>query len=84
MGVSDKLWFRLVCPKCGASETLSVLDYGSTWSGPAWGNLGDAERFDLDATKSGGEPEVKGAICKVCGIAASIESEYGFKCPEGW
>ena len=33
MGVSDKLWVKLVCPECGAAEVSSALDKGSGWSG---------------------------------------------------
>jgi hypothetical protein len=85
MGVSDELWYRLTCPKCSAAETLSVSDHGSTWGGPAWGDLPRASRFDV-ASKAGGggEPEITAATCNACGSAARVENRYGFKRPDGW
>lgn len=35
MGFIDKTTYTLTCPKCGANESKSVLEKGSSW-GSSW------------------------------------------------
>src|SRR5687767_1680883 len=83
MGVSDKLWFRFRCPRCGQQKTSAVLDKGSEWSPPHWGSLGEIEGFAITSTGGGAvEPEVSVAVCKACDVTARVDTAYGFSRPE--
>lgn len=71
MGIIDKSTHRLVCPKCGLSETATVLDKGSNWSGSHWQSGTKFEYFDT--AWSGGcdaEPNLISATCRQCGVNA--------------
>ena len=85
MGTIDKLWIKLSCDACEGSETRSVLDKGSMWSGSHWGDLGSFLAFDVESRGGGGqEPEVVSSICKSCGAAAKVETAYGSNRPDGF
>ena len=84
MGVSDKLWVKLTCLGCGASETSTCLDKGSMWSPPYWTELSFGE-FSVSYTGGGStEPEVRAASCKKCKGRATVETAYGFAQPDGF
>lgn len=71
MGIIDKTIYRLTCPQCGVSETATVLDKGSSWSGSHWQSGTKFERFDT-AWSGGGdtEPNLISATCKQCDVDA--------------
>ena len=85
MGTIDKLWVKLTCETCGATETASALDKGSMWSGSHWLGLGGFSLFEVH-TSGGGlkEPEVTTASCKKCRAPAGVEQAYGSRRPEGF
>lgn len=85
MGTIDKLWVKLTCPSCGATETLAAVDRGSGYGGSAWGDLGPYESFEV--TESAGDkqvPQVTSATCNACGATATVEREYGHNRPRGF
>lgn len=85
MGVNDKVWFRVSCPKCGVSETASVADKGSTWGGPSWSSFPTFETFEVGGHGgTGPEPELTAAKCNRCGGPAVIQKRYGFGPPKGF
>jgi len=85
MGVIDKLWIKVTCEGCKATETSSVLDQGSGWSGSHWGSPGPFTQFDVICEGGGKEePTVVFAKCKACGSAATVQEAYGFGRPTGF
>jgi hypothetical protein len=82
MGVIEKLWIKLTCNGCGATETSSALDKGSGWSGSQWGSLGSFTLFDVICEGGGkNEPNIVSAKCKACSSDASVKTAYGFGRP---
>lgn len=74
MGIIDQKRFTVTCLECGSSESATIFDKGSGWSGSSWGS--DAQLTNFNANWEGGgksEPEIKTATCKVCGATANIE-----------
>lgn len=83
MGINDRIWFKLTCPNCNVSETTTSGDYGSTWSGPQWGNLESVVSFDITTTGGGGaDPDITSATCKKCSGKAEVRSRYGLGEPK--
>jgi transcription elongation factor Elf1 len=83
MGIIDKLWFKFTCPSCGKAEVTAVTDKGSSFGGWDWGSVHSTELFSVTSTGGGKiEPEVTGAACKVCEVAAMIEARHGFGYPK--
>lgn len=79
MGISDKVTFTLSCANCGVSESASITDSGSNWSGPHWGGPARFQKFAVTWEGDGGrtEPDVKTAVCIRCGGTAKADSKYG-------
>jgi hypothetical protein len=76
MGCIDKLTATIVCEKCGASEEVSAIDYGSNWNGSNWQGLGKFESFNVEWTGGGQqEPEITKATCK-CGGNGEVSYAY--------
>jgi hypothetical protein len=77
VGFIDQTTFKLSCPKCGAAESVKVLDQGSNWSGSHWQSSGKLDKFEAQ-WKGGGkeEPEITSAACKSCGSKANVQSGY--------
>lgn len=85
MGISDKVWFKLTCPKCGVTEVASSSDKGSTWGGPSWNSLTPLNSFSLQSIGGGNaEPEIAAARCTACNVTARVESSYGLERPAGF
>lgn len=85
MSVIDKLWIKLTCNGCRATETSAALDKGSTWSGSDWGSASPFKLFDVICDGGGkSEPTVVSAKCKACSNAASVKTAYGFGRPDGF
>lgn len=83
MGTTDRIWFRLECPKCGATDESSATEKGSVYGGFHWRGLGAFPSFDTRVEQGpGGEPNITSATCNSCGTAAEISSEYGTKRPD--
>jgi hypothetical protein len=81
MGVTDRLWVKLTCEKCGISETSTAAEKGSMW-GASWNDLNTLEKFEAVITGGGREePDVKSAKCNTCGANATIDDQYGFQRP---
>jgi len=78
MGTIDSTLYTLRCPKCGAIESVKVLDKGSGWGGSSWQDGADFANFNT-AWSGGGaqEPELVSATCKECAQPATVESGYG-------
>ncbi len=73
MGIIDKTTYRLTCSRCGAHETASVLDKGSSWGGSHWQSSAKFEQFEISWSGGGNtEPVITSAICKRCGTAAGF------------
>lgn len=85
MGVIDKLWIKITCEHCGCSETLSVLDKGSSYGGSHWGNPSPSTKFSV-VFEGGGttEPTITSAKCVACNCTAVVKEKYGFGRPEGF
>jgi len=77
MGIIDQKCFTVACPTCGSSESATISDKGSGWSGSSWGSHTQLKKFDA-IWEGGGksEPEIKTATCKSCGTTANVESRY--------
>ncbi|HIE5650722.1 TPA: hypothetical protein ACXNQV_002592 [Stenotrophomonas maltophilia] len=71
MGIIDSTHYRLKCGACGRVESLSVHQYGSSYSGGTWGTP-KAEKFLLRNEEQFGEMVIKSASCD-CGGEAEIE-----------
>ncbi len=77
MGVIDKTTYKLTCPQCGTSETSSVLDKGSGWGGSSWQEGAYFSMFQTEWSGGGSqEPKLTLAICKTCGVSATVKSGY--------
>ena len=77
MGTIDRCTYTLTCPKCGQTESASISDKGSMWSGSYWGERAEFSYFDT--VWSGGakeEPELQSASCKKCNIPPEVTSKY--------
>lgn len=83
MLLSDQLWARLTCKKCGQQETRAANNKGFGF--PDWGNLSPFVSFDVTASDGAGrEPVVSSAKCQGCGSDALVETQHGLKRPEGY
>lgn len=85
MGTTDRVWFKLECPECGAIDVSSASEKGSVYGNLHWRGLGSFPSFDTETEGGAGpEPSVTAATCKYCGTEAEISSAYGMKRPEGF
>jgi predicted nucleic-acid-binding Zn-ribbon protein len=74
MGIIDETTYKLHCPKCGHSESLSILDKGSNFGGSCWQSGAVFTSFETNLTGGGVQaPQLTTAICKTCGTTAIIE-----------
>jgi len=77
MGYIDSAKYTLSCPRCGTTESASVLEKGSCW-GSSWQEGVSFAMFDTQWNGGGKcEPTLTSATCKKCSIAAHVKSEYG-------
>ena len=77
MGIIDTCTYTLTCKHCNITESASVLDKGSNWSGSWWG--GGATFLKFTTKWTGGEktePDLTMATCNTCGRAAETSSKY--------
>lgn len=74
MSVIDKTTHTLKCLECGVSESKSVLDKGSEWSGSSWQSGPSFSNFAVEWSSEGGkiEPRITSATCKSCKISANV------------
>jgi hypothetical protein len=67
MGTTDKTTHHFTCPKCKATETVTILEKGSNW-GASWENPPVAEHFVVEwIPNQFGEPRPATIKCKSCG-----------------
>ena len=77
MGVIDQCTYNLTCKECNISESSSVFDKGSNYSGSWWSSGPKFNHFNTSWSGGGEvEPKLVKAICKTCGSAASVEHKY--------
>ena len=75
MGIIDKTTYKLSCAACSTSETSSVLDKGSNWSGSWWQGGASFLLFNTQWSEGGKqEPDLKFATCKKCAAPAKVET----------
>lgn len=82
MGTTDAVYYRLTCPNCGAQETVSARETGSSWSA-SWGAIGTPKGFNITQSDNGPLPSLDSAVCKECGVEATKETATYSK-PSGW
>ena len=73
MGVIDKNTFKLECPSCGVTESLSALEKGSCYGSGGWTDYGDSKHFDYHQTPGKIGPIIDEATCKKCNVAAILK-----------
>ena len=77
MGVIDKTTFNIKCNCCGATESGSAVEYGSSYRS-SWGSNPKFDKFYViwqQDSKYG--PEIEEAICNRCGVIANVDRNYG-------
>jgi hypothetical protein len=73
MGIVDKTTHLFTCPSCGASETVRILETGSSY-GSSWSAAPETTRFDVNwRLNPYGEPRPVSMTCKACGSNARDE-----------
>ena len=73
MGTIPNTTFIVTCPECNATESVTIVNRSSDYTGPVWPKGALLKEFDV--LWSGGgciEPEIVSAKCKKCGIRAEI------------
>jgi hypothetical protein len=77
MGTVDKSTHHFTCPSCGASETVSVYESGSSY-GSSWDDAPDADKFDVNWKPNRyGEPRPMSIKCKACGSEGKDDMKHG-------
>lgn len=72
MGVIDETTHTLTC-KCGATESVKILQHGSAYSG-SWQSGKPFARFKVTWGPSGPiGPKITSATCDTCGETPNIE-----------
>ena len=73
MGTIDRTEHNFTCPKCKATESITVVEKGSGWRA-SWMPPPEATKFTVTWSKDGvGEPTAQSIVCNNCGTAAADE-----------
>jgi hypothetical protein len=77
MGIIDRCTYTLHCKRCDITESGSVSDSGSGWSGSWWGGGPGFANFDTEWSEGGKkEPDLVSSKCKKCGQPPDVNSKY--------
>jgi hypothetical protein len=77
MGIIDRCTYTLHCKQCNTTESQSVVDSGSSWSGSFWSSGPSFHHFDTEWEGSGKtEPDLVAVKCKQCGQQPEVNSKY--------
>jgi len=73
MGVIDQTTHTLTCPKCKATESVTILEHGSAYGG-SWQAGKPMSHFTVtwSAAEGFAGPNITSAKCKKCGIAPEV------------
>ena len=73
MGVIDKTMHTLTCAGCNKSESVTLLEHGSTYGG-SWQSGKPMISFNVvwDKSNSFTGPQICSAVCKTCGEKPEI------------
>lgn len=73
MGVIDRTTHMLTCP-CGASESVSLVQYGSAYGAGEWQSGKPFQGFSVTwgAGNASTGPSIVSATCNKCGSTPSI------------
>lgn len=73
MGVIDQMTHTLNCPKCGASESVTILQHGSAYGG-SWQSGKPMTQFTVTWSNADGfmSPSITTAKCNACGATPEI------------
>jgi hypothetical protein len=76
MGVIDQITHLLTCTKCGASESVTIVQYGSAYSGGNWQPGKPMSQFTVTWGAGDGftGPCITLATCNTCGSTPEVST----------
>lgn len=72
MGIIDTMNWKLTCPKCNATDTVSARQKGSMWSPGPWSDISGSALFDIESKPGVDGPELESASCRTCKVPAQV------------